>query len=182
MKKTAISIILAAPLALAGCGDDPKPEPKTAADATQPTNTSATMDTTDATGTGGDDDDDDTSNVSVDRRITDMCKLPEPNFGFDSASVSPGARSTLEGIVKCFNEGPGKGKNINLVGHADKVGPDSYNRALGQRRAASVGQFLSNAGLAQDRIATSSRGEMDATGPETGSAADRRVEILLADE
>jgi len=181
MKKTAISIILAAPLALAGCGDDPKPEPKTAADATQPATTSGTTDSTDTAG-AADDDDDDTSNVSVDRRITDMCQLPEPNFGFDSASVSPGARATLEGIAKCFTDGPGKGKSINLVGHADKVGPDSYNRALGQRRAASVGQFLANAGLAQDRMATSSRGEMDATGPETGSATDRRVEILLADE
>jgi len=182
MKKIAITIIVAAPFALAACGDDPKPEPKTAADA-DPISASANMDgANDGDTSDGSDEEDDTSNVSVDRRITDMCQLPEPNFGFDSASVSSSARSTLDGIVKCFNEGPGKGKNLNLVGHADKVGPDSYNRALGQRRAASVGQFLANAGLDQGRINTSSRGEMDATGPETGSAADRRVEILLADE
>ncbi|MEM1030602.1 MAG: OmpA family protein [Myxococcota bacterium] len=183
MKNIACTLLLllgATPL-VAGCDDPPPAKTPDDVDEAMPVPVSDPAPTDDGT-SGATDDDDETSNVSVDPRISDMCKLPSPNFGFDSASVSADAKATLDSIVKCFNGGPADGKNINLVGHADKVGPESYNRALGQRRAASVGQFLSNAGLSADRINTSSRGEMDATGPETGSAQDRRVEILLADE
>jgi peptidoglycan-associated lipoprotein len=75
-----------------------------------------------------------------------------------------------------------KGKGIRLVGHADPNGPAEYNIGLGQRRAGSIGNFLAKKGLEEKRITATSLGELEATGTdETGWAADRKVEILLAE-
>jgi peptidoglycan-associated lipoprotein len=53
---------------------------------------------------------------------------------------------------------------------------------LGERRAANVKTAISNEGLSSEKIATTSRGEMDASGTEESSwAKDRRVDVLLGD-
>jgi peptidoglycan-associated lipoprotein len=71
---------------------------------------------------------------------------------------------------------------MRLVGHADPRGEDSYNLALGERRANGVKKYLTNAGLNGDQGELTSRGEMDATGAdEEGWKKDRRVDIVLAD-
>lgn len=120
--------------------------------------------------------------VGVDDRIAKMCDLPEARFDFDSASVSPSAKRVLDAIVTCFTTGPGKGHNMNVVGHADPRGETEYNFGLGQQRAGSVASYLKKAGLADDRVESSSRGELEATGTEeAGWSRDRKVEILLAD-
>ena len=125
---------------------------------------------------------DTTGPVNIDERIRKMCNLPEARFDFDSASVGVGAKQTLDALVTCFKDGPGKGHNLRLVGHADPRGETQYNFALGQRRAGSVAGYLTRAGLADSRIETSSRGELEASGTDAaGWAQDRRVEILLAD-
>jgi peptidoglycan-associated lipoprotein len=157
-----------------GCGSDPKPEPNVGGD-TMPT---APAPTTTQTGNT-------TSNaegVGVDDRIAKMCDLTTSYFDFDSAQVSNEARDVLNQIANCFKDGAGKGQNLNIVGHADPRGETEYNFALGQRRAGAIAGFLTKAGLAETRIETSSRGELEASGSDEQSwAKDRKVEILLAD-
>lgn len=71
---------------------------------------------------------------------------------------------------------------MRLVGHADPRGEDSYNLALGERRATGVKKYLVNAGLGDNQGDVTSRGEMDATGTdETSWSKDRRVDVVLAD-
>ena len=119
--------------------------------------------------------------VNIDQRVVDMCKLPEPRFAFDSAELSAQARDVLDSIATCFEDGPGKGKSMKLVGHADPRGETIYNFALGQNRAGSVASYLQDKGLSERRLTTSSRGALDATGTDDASwALDRRVDILLA--
>ena len=167
-----IWILLAGTLVV-GCGDDPKPPPATPV-------APAPIVKTDSDGEGAVKDT--KGPVNIDERIAKMCNLPNANFSFDSAAVSPSAKGLLKAIATCFKDGPGKGKGLNIVGHADPRGETDYNRALGQKRAGAVAGFLTTAGLADGRIETSSRGEMDATGTDqTGWQRDRRVEILLAD-
>jgi peptidoglycan-associated lipoprotein len=162
--------------AVMGC-DDAVPEPKTANDVPPP----APMATADNDGEGKTKSDN-SSGVGIDDRIRKMCNLPEARFDFDSASVSGSAKGLLDAIVTCFTTGPGKGHNLNIVGHADPRGETEYNFALGQQRAGSVTSYLTKNGLADGRIETSSRGELEATGSEeSGWSRDRRVEILLAD-
>jgi peptidoglycan-associated lipoprotein len=127
------------------------------------------------------DDDANRATATVDDKIAKMCDLPEARFDFNSSSIGGDARRVIDVIARCFLEGPGKGKNLNVVGHADPRGEEEYNFALGQRRAGSVATLLRKAGLGEDRVSTTSRGELDATGTDdAGWARDRRVEIQLA--
>ena len=123
----------------------------------------------------------DQAGVVVDDAVVKLCDLPEARFDFDSAKLSPSAVTMLDALATCFISGPGKDKNMRLVGHADPRGTEDYNMGLGQRRAGSVSSYLVKKGLGEDRMETSSRGELDATGSaEEGWAKDRRVDILLA--
>jgi len=123
-------------------------------------------------------------NVVIGEKIRALCKeIPTAYFPFDSAALSPEAKTALSALAKCFVSGPAKGKGIRLVGHADPRGETDYNFGLGQQRAGSVGKVLVGFGLAEGKIASSSRGELDATGTdETSWAKDRKVEIFLADD
>jgi peptidoglycan-associated lipoprotein len=48
---------------------------------------------------------------------------------------------------------------ITVEGHCDDRGTAEYNLALGERRAASVKNYLVSLGIAADRVATVSKGE-----------------------
>ena len=171
-----ITAAIALSALLVACGDDPKPEPKTSYDAAD------TGQTAPQPPPPTDGEDNNTSNVGIDEKIRKLCDIPDARFDFNSTQLGPQARDTLDKLVKCFNEGPAQGQSINLVGHADPRGPDSYNVGLGSRRAGAVERYLTSKGLGNDRIETSSRGEMDATGTdEEGWARDRRVDIVLAE-
>jgi peptidoglycan-associated lipoprotein len=118
--------------------------------------------------------------VVVDPRIQEACHMPTPHFDFDSSAVH--VDPALDVLAACFTQGPMVGKELRLVGHADPRGDFEYNLSLGHRRAGNVANYLQTKGLKDDRIATSSRGEMDATGQdESGWEQDRRVDIVLAD-
>ncbi len=127
------------------------------------------------------DDDSLQANADVDDKIAKMCDLPEARFDFNSSAVSPSGKKVLDLLATCFKTGPGKGKSMQIVGHADPRGEEEFNFGLGQRRAGAVAGYLKSAGLGEDRFSTTSRGELDATGTdEAGWAKDRRVEIQLA--
>lgn len=120
--------------------------------------------------------------VEIDPAILELCDIPTPHFAFDSSALSAEAGSALDALATCFVSGKAAGKNMNLVGHADPRGTEEYNLALGQRRADSVASHLKTRGLGDDRLETSSRGELDATGSDEASwALDRKVQIFLAE-
>jgi peptidoglycan-associated lipoprotein len=103
-------------------------------------------------------------------------------FDFDSSNIRPQDRRVLSQLANCFASGPLAGRKMGLVGHADPRGEDEYNMLLGERRATSVKGAIGAQGLAPDRMNTSSRGEMDATGTDEATwARDRRVDVVLAD-
>jgi peptidoglycan-associated lipoprotein len=121
--------------------------------------------------------------IHVDDKIIKACgDLPAAHFAFDSAKIQLDAAAVLDAIAVCFVTGPLKGRSMKLIGHADPRGEHEYNFALGQKRAGSVGTYLSSKGLEASRIQTSSKGDTDATGTdEAGWARDRKVDVLLAD-
>lgn len=122
--------------------------------------------------------------VNVSPQILELCGIDsaESNFKFNSSSLSREAKRTLDAVAECFLTGPAKEHNMNVVGHADPRGTDDYNFALGQRRAGSVGKYFRGKGLGDERVASSSRGELDASGGDEGGwARDRRVDLLLAE-
>ena len=119
-------------------------------------------------------------NVSSDLRA--LCNLPTPKdapkFDFDASDLTPTDREMLQGLAKCMTDGPLKGKDVRLVGHADPRGESEYNMALGAKRSAGVKDFLSGLGVAETRLQQTSRGELDAKGTDEDSwLLDRRVDI-----
>lgn len=173
----AISVALVA--VVAGCGDDPKPPPKTAdqvannAPPPPPANAQAKPDT--ASPTSG--------SIHIDDKIVKACgDLPTAHFAFDSASLGTDATVALDALARCFVTGPLKGRAMRLVGHADPRGETDYNLALGQKRAGSVAEFLNKKGLDKAHVETLSKGAFEATGTdEQGWARDRKVEVVLVD-
>jgi peptidoglycan-associated lipoprotein len=124
-----------------------------------------------------------TSDVAIHHEVLALCDIPTPYFSFDAANLSPSARSALDALATCFTEGNGRGHGLKFVGHADPRGLTDYNFALGQRRAGAVSEYVVARGLDAERVESSSRGELDARGSdEAGWEADRKVEILLADD
>lgn len=104
--------------------------------------------------------------------------FPAPHFEYESPDLLPDGRQVLERLVKCIETGSLKGGRVLLTGHCDERGEYEYNMALGAQRAEGVKIFLVGLGLPGDKITTSSRGKLDATGTsESGWANDRRVDI-----
>jgi peptidoglycan-associated lipoprotein len=101
-------------------------------------------------------------------------------FAYDSARVRSEDAATLASLAGCFASGALSGREMRLVGHADPRGDDEYNYLLGQRRADNVKAGIVSVGLAAERIATTSRGENEATGTNEASwTRDRRVDVRL---
>ena len=168
------ALTVASILVAAGCGSAPKTQPQVGSSSTYEVGQTATARQDVATPTSG--------SVQIDPRIAKACgDLPETHFAFDSARVQGDAAGALDAVARCFSTGPLKGKSMRLIGHTDPRGEVEYNLGLGQRRAGSVAGYLGGHGLSNGAMATSSRGEQDATGTdEQGWARDRRVDIMLA--
>ena len=109
-----------------------------------------------------------------------VCKGPSPFFEFDSAKVGPGDKPTIQLLSACMIDGPLKGKNIELVGRTDPRGTEEYNEELGLARAQKVKDYLVTQGIPEGRMKVSSLGKQDASPAPKDWAADRRVEIRLA--
>jgi peptidoglycan-associated lipoprotein len=177
--KTVISLVLLAAVPLLGCGDD-KPPPKTAADAkpapsasTPPTNHLPAEAPNSPT----------TSALRISDEIVKACGISEPDayFAFDSANLRADDAKVLQQVATCFTNGPLKGKNMKLVGHADPRGGSDFNMTLGQSRADAVKTFMVGKGMDSSKTTSTSRGDMDAQGTDEPSwARDRRVDMMIA--
>ena len=160
---------------LAACGSDPKPvaqapapPPPASAEPAPPPEKAGDVPTR--------------SNINISEDIKKACGISDADayFAYDSANVRPQDHAILQKLAACFSTGPLKGKTMRLVGHADPRGDEEYNMVLGGRRADNVKNAIVDAGLSSSKIATTSRGEMDATGTdEAGWEKDRRVDVML---
>jgi len=99
-------------------------------------------------------------------------------FDFDKSTISGAERGKLEAVSEWFKANPGD--SLFLAGHADKRGTPEYNRALGERRALAVREYLVGLGLPAASLYTNSYGsDRPAVDGDTEEAyaKNRRVEI-----
>mgnify|MGYP001829010383 CR=1 FL=1 len=79
-------------------------------------------------------------------------------FGFDEASLDADARRELDGLITGLQ---GKEEiRVRVAGYACRIGSESYNLALSERRARAVGDYLRASGLDAD-IVVEGCGESD---------------------
>jgi len=103
-------------------------------------------------------------------------------FDFDSANLRPAGRAALDELAA-------KAKALNLevilaVGHTDRIGSDSYNKRLSERRAMSVKNYLVSKGVDAKRIYTEGKGESQpVTGTKCNGITERKalIECLQPD-
>jgi peptidoglycan-associated lipoprotein len=99
-------------------------------------------------------------------------------FDFDKATINGDERTKLVAVSEWFKANPGHA--LFLAGHADKRGTPEYNRALGERRADAVREYLVGLGISADVLyATSYGSDRPAIDGDTEEAyaKNRRVEI-----
>jgi outer membrane protein OmpA-like peptidoglycan-associated protein len=120
--------------------------------------------------------------VSV-TRMGDNITLNMPGnvtFQTDSADLSPAFFDVLNAVAKVMKEFDKT--VVEVAGHTDSTGSESYNQGLSERRAASVAQYLQSQGINQQRLITVGMGEampVADNGTPEGRQANRRVEITM---
>jgi OOP family OmpA-OmpF porin len=71
-------------------------------------------------------------------------------FNFDQATLTRAGRDTLNRVIATLNEKTDW--KVAVEGHTDPYGSDEYNQRLSERRASTVVNFLTTAGIAASRI------------------------------
>ena len=71
-------------------------------------------------------------------------------YDFDKATLRPESTEALDNLITLLNENPNV--TIELSAHTDYRGSAAYNQRLSQRRAESVVNYLTEHGIAPDRL------------------------------
>jgi peptidoglycan-associated lipoprotein len=177
--KYVAAILFLSTAVITACGSDPAPPPKAPTGGTVVTTTTPPPPAPPAEKAG---DVPSQSNINISDEIRKACGITDAEafFAYDSANVRPQDKAVLRKLADCFMTGPLKGRELRLVGHADPRGDEEYNMVLGGRRADNVKSAIAAEGMSADKIATTSRGKLDATGTDEASwAKDRRVDVVL---
>lgn len=101
-------------------------------------------------------------------------------FATNSSDVKPEFESVLGSVSEVLTEFDKT--LLEVYGHTDSTGSDSYNMMLSQQRAQSVANVLAAGGVSNDRLLTKGYGETQPVADnETaeGRQLNRRVELLL---
>ena len=101
-------------------------------------------------------------------------------FAFDSSNLQPQFYPVLDNVADTLNEY--NQTVIEVAGHTDSVGTDSYNQTLSVQRAQSVANYLAGRGVMRERMIVTGAGEsrpIASNATEAGRAQNRRVEITI---
>lgn len=105
------------------------------------------------------------------------------NFETGKANIRPDSYPVLDEAVRLLRENPRV--RVEVQGHTDSVGSDSYNQTLSGKRARSVLDYLVRKGIKRGRLSARGYGESMPMAPNTtseGRAKNRRIEFLILGE
>jgi len=106
----------------------------------------------------------------------------EAKFQFDSSELSPESKAALDKFVEMLIA-QDRGVYLEIQGHTDSTGPDSWNLALGKKRAEAVMEyFYKQHHIPLHRMQVISYGSSASVADNStreGRAQNRRVEILV---
>jgi peptidoglycan-associated lipoprotein len=78
-------------------------------------------------------------------------------FEFDRSAVRQSEQANIQAVAKVLKEQPNT--KVQVEGHCDERGTEEYNRALGEKRALAIREYLMNLGIEGGRVYTISYGE-----------------------
>lgn len=116
-----------------------------------------------------------------------VVEIPKPqtlvmHFDFNKSLVMPSPESDQQSalILEWMDKHPDA--VVNVTGHCDSKGTDSYNLKLGMERAESTIRYLESKGLPSEKMKPFSKGESEPVAENStdeGRAKNRRTEIIL---
>src|SRR5438094_5140834 len=99
-------------------------------------------------------------------------------FEFDKAELRPGGQQKLDEVAERV-----KGANvqqIDLIGHADRIGSEQYNQKLSEKRAEAVKEYLASKGVEQNKVRSEGRGKSEpVTGDECKGMTGEKLKACL---
>ncbi|WP_415657169.1 OmpA family protein [Roseateles sp.] len=122
--------------------------------------------------------------VEVARTDDNRLKLNVPSdVSFDTgrADIKPQMRPVLDEVGRNLDPNV----RVTIVGHTDSTGSDAINDPLSRERAVAVRDYLASRGVSTSRVSVTGRGSHEpvaSNDTEAGRAANRRVEIFLAEQ
>jgi peptidoglycan-associated lipoprotein len=121
-----------------------------------------------------------TASATVLVRPRTVIEFEDVHFDFDRFNLRPDALKILDDAVAKLQANPSI--NVTIEGHADSVGTQQYNLALGDRRANAARDYLLMRGIAASRLRTISYGEdrpIDTNETAAGRARNRRAHLAV---
>jgi len=120
--------------------------------------------------------------IDVSRQGNDLILNMPSNitFAHNSSNIQSSLRPTLNNVANILTNYPQT--IVEIYGHTDSSGGDSYNLDLSDRRAAAVANYLSARGVTQ-KVITTGLGEsqpITSNSSKEGRAQNRRVEIKIS--
>ena len=123
--------------------------------------------------------------VGVTQTSDNQLKLNIPSdISFDTgrSEIKYNLRPVLDQFAQGLSNQPNT--EIRIVGHTDSTGSDAINNPLSFERAASARDYLASRGVDSRSIQIDGRGSREPianNGSDAGRAANRRIEIFLAE-
>lgn len=105
------------------------------------------------------------------------------NFEFDSDRLTPEAQLILNQVAETLKAYPDV--KVEIAGHTDNLGTDTYNLGLSEKRAISVKNYLSGREVDVGRMSPNGYGETQPiadNADEAGQSQNRRVELRVIEE
>lgn len=119
--------------------------------------------------------------ISVEKKQIKI--LEKVQFETGKAVIKPESFALLNEVAATIITNPDLGR-VEVSGHTDSRGSDTYNQKLSEERAGSVRDYLAEQGVAAERLLAVGYGEtkpIDTNKTEEGREANRRVEFNLID-
>jgi len=105
-------------------------------------------------------------------------------FDYNKAIIKPMSFELLDEVAQVINDHPHITR-IQVEGHTDSDGSETYNEKLSQRRAEAVVEYLINASVESGRLSAKGFGEstpIDTNETTEGKARNRRVEFTILEQ
>jgi OOP family OmpA-OmpF porin len=109
-----------------------------------------------------------------------VIQLTGVHFDYNSSRLTENSKSILAIAAASLRGQPGM--RVEVAGHTDDRGLDTYNLDLSRLRALAVVDFLTSAGIGSDRLQARGYGEaqpVDSNGTDAGRERNRRVEFRV---
>jgi len=105
------------------------------------------------------------------------------HFEYDKAVIRPASFVVLDEVVNAMKNDKGISK-VQVEGHTDAMGSDTYNQGLSERRAQACVAYIESKGIEPERLEAIGFGESRPIAPNNtakGRATNRRTEFIITE-